>query len=177
MYELKKILHLHLKWHILRSYHFVAGLTLIVKNKTSFLSLRNQLMRTNGWMRTGWDWMKTNEWLNPFWKMCQNVKKSSLLSKIVKDNVTVYKRIKLSKKTGLFSVKFNTKLTYLKFHNCFGLPHLKKHFQDNFSENLQKFCSVTYCAKIKKGDNFAKVIICLLSSLPQTNWLKYLLKE
>ena len=99
---IKKILHLHLKWHILRSYHFIAGLTLIVKNKTSFLSLRNQLMRTNGWMRTGWDWMKTNEWLNPFWKMCQNVKKSSLLSKIVKDNVTVYKRTKLSKRLGYF---------------------------------------------------------------------------
>ena len=47
------------------------------------------------------------------------------------------------------------------------LPRIERSLQHVFLENFQNFCRVTYCAKIEKGDYFAKVIMSLLSSLPQ----------
>ena len=84
-----------------------------------------------GWGLDETGWKLMNGWI--LFEKCAKMSRKVVYSqKIVKDNVTVYKRTKLSKKTGLFSVKFNTKLTYLKFHNCFGLPHLKKIFKTIF---------------------------------------------
>ena len=146
-YFLKTLLNLK-KRHL-----FYSTLSFQIKNKASFWKL----------LKISW-WELVNAF--PFWKIYKNPKESNLLSKVVKNNVTLFIKGLDYQKDWVICWKNPYIIDLSELSQLLdGWSHFERNLQDNFLENFPNFCRVTHSARTEKSDFFAKVIMSLLSRL------------